>query len=39
LVSNAIDWEFSSAKDYGGLREGDLVNKELAKELGLKLER
>ncbi len=38
LVSNAIDWEFSSAKDYGGLREGDLVNKELAKELGLTLE-
>ncbi len=32
LVKNAVDWEFSSAVDYAGLRNGKLVNKELAKE-------
>jgi len=35
LVTKATDWEFSSARDYGGLRDGILVNKKLAKELGL----
>ncbi len=32
LVKNAIDWEFSSAKDYAGLRNGKLVDKMVAKE-------
>ena len=32
LVSRATDWEFSSALDYAGLRNGKLVNKELAME-------
>jgi putative transposase len=32
LVKNAVDWEFSSAKDYSGLRNGKLINKEVAKE-------
>ena len=27
LVKKAVDWEFSSAKDYAGLRNGKLVNK------------
>ncbi|GBD91984.1 transposase IS200 like protein [bacterium BMS3Abin04] len=27
LVKNIADWEFSSARDYFGLREGTLVNK------------
>ncbi|MBE9467233.1 MAG: transposase [Bacteroidetes bacterium] len=31
LVKNAIDWEFSSAIDYAGLRDGKLVNLEVAK--------
>nr|MDA3817336.1 hypothetical protein [Prolixibacteraceae bacterium] len=31
LVKNAADWEFSSAKDYAGLRKGRLVNREIAK--------
>jgi putative transposase len=30
LVENVTDWEFSSAKDYAGLRGGKLVNKQLA---------
>ena len=30
LVNNTTDWEFSSAKDYAGLRNGKLVNKKLA---------
>lgn len=30
LVSAAVDWEFSSARDYAGLRKGTLANKELA---------
>ncbi|MCF6241472.1 MAG: bifunctional UDP-N-acetylmuramoyl-tripeptide:D-alanyl-D-alanine ligase/alanine racemase [Bacteroidales bacterium] len=29
LVKNAYDWVFSSARDYAGLRNGQLVNKEL----------
>ncbi len=35
LVLKATDWEFSSARDYAGLRDGKLVNKKLAEELGL----
>jgi len=34
LVKKATDWEFSSARDYGGLLDGMLVNKKLAKEQG-----
>jgi hypothetical protein len=30
LVTNMEDWEFSSFKDYCGLREGTLCNKEMA---------
>ena len=37
LVSKASDWEFSSAMDYAGLRDGLLVNKKLAEEYGLVL--
>ncbi len=32
LASNASDWEFSSARDYAGLRNGNLVNKKVAKQ-------
>lgn len=32
FVSNLEDWEFSSFRDYAGLRNGKLVQKELAKE-------
>jgi len=32
LVQRNEDWEFSSAQDYLGLRNGKLINKELAKE-------
>lgn len=32
LVINAIDWEFSSAKDYAGIRNGKLINKDVALE-------
>ena len=32
LVKNAVDWEFSSEKDYVGLRNGILVNKAVAEE-------
>ena len=32
LVKNDIDWEFSSAKDYAGLRKGKLINKVIAQE-------
>ena len=35
LVKTETDWEFSSAKDYAELRNGKLVNKDLAKKLGL----
>ena len=31
LVNNAVDWEFSSALDYAGLRDGKLINKEIVK--------
>ena len=30
LVKNALDWEFSSARDYAALRNGKLVNKMVA---------
>lgn len=30
LVSQMTDWEFSSARDYAGLRDGGLVNKKVA---------
>lgn len=32
LVKKSDDWEFSSAKDYAGLRDGTLVNKIIASE-------
>ncbi len=32
LVKNTIDWEFSSAKDYAGLRNGKLISKAIAAE-------
>jgi len=31
LVNKDTDWEFSSAQDYAGIRNGKLVNKSLAK--------
>ncbi|MCD4697496.1 MAG: hypothetical protein K8S16_14780 [Bacteroidales bacterium] len=30
LAKNAVDWEFSSAMDYAEIRNGKLVNKEVA---------
>jgi len=35
LVSNSINWSYSSAKDYAKLRNGTLCNQELASKLGL----
>ncbi len=32
LVTDATDWEFSSAQEYAGLREGTLVNMKRARE-------
>ena len=32
LVKRDIDWEFSSARDYANLRNGKLINKQVAKE-------
>ena len=32
LVKQEADWEYSSARDYAGMRDGKLVNKKLAKE-------
>lgn len=32
LVKDTVDWEFSSAKDYAGLRNGKLINKAVAEE-------
>ena len=32
LVKNAIDWEFSSARDYAGLRNSHLVNIDVARD-------
>ena len=33
MVNKQVDWMFSSAKDYAGLRKGTLCNQELAKKL------
>ena len=35
LVKQNIDWEFSSAIDYANLRNGKLINKNIAEEYGL----
>ncbi|WP_299584491.1 hypothetical protein [uncultured Sunxiuqinia sp.] len=35
LVGNMEEWAFSSARDYAGLRNGKLINKERAGEFGL----
>ena len=35
FVKNITDWEFSSARDYAGLRRGQLVNRVAAEELSL----
>jgi len=35
IVSLPEEWEFSSARDYSGLRNGTLVNKNLAEDFGL----
>jgi putative transposase len=32
LVKQETDWEFSSASDYAGIRNGKLINKEVAKQ-------
>ncbi|SHI32768.1 putative transposase [Tangfeifania diversioriginum] len=32
LVQKATDWEFSSARDYAGFRNGKLVNKEVPRQ-------
>ena len=31
LVKHSVDWEFSSARDYSGMRNGKLINKRIAK--------
>jgi putative transposase len=33
LVEKYEDWEFSSFKDYAGLRNGNLINRNLAAEI------
>ncbi len=38
LVRNTNGWEFSSARDYAGFREGSIVNFGRAGEMGLNLE-
>ena len=38
LVLQVNDWEFSSARDVAGLRDGKLINRELIEELGLILQ-
>jgi len=35
LVKNQADWEFSSYRDYSGIRNGTLINRERAAEFGL----
>ena len=35
LTANATDWEFSSAKDYAGMRNGTLINKQVVKKFGI----
>ena len=37
LVKTPAEWEFSSYRDYVGLRDGKLINREKAAELGLKI--
>ncbi|MBW6533380.1 MAG: transposase [Mariniphaga sp.] len=37
LVKSPDEWEFSSYRDYVGLRDGKLINREKAAELGLKI--
>lgn len=37
LVSKPDDWEFSSYRDYSGIRNGKLINRGKAKELGLSI--
>ena len=37
LVQKDVDWEFSSARDFTGMRNESLINKKLAEELGLKI--
>jgi putative transposase len=32
LVKKAVNWEFSSARDYAGLRNGHFINMEIAEE-------
>jgi putative transposase len=32
LAEQPTDWEFSSARDYAGLRKGELVNRKIAEE-------
>jgi putative transposase len=32
LAEVATEWEFSSARDYAGLRNGKLINREVAGE-------
>jgi putative transposase len=36
LVSKPEEWEFSSYRDYSGLRQGTLVDKRIAEDFGLK---
>ena len=35
LAKNATEWEFSSARDFASLRDGNLINWELCEQLGL----
>ena len=35
LVKKIEDWEFSSSRDYSGLRNGTLIDRSLAKKLGI----
>ena len=35
LVTRAEDWQYSSASDYAGLRNGTMCNQQLAKGMGL----
>lgn len=37
LVKKPHEWEFSSYQDYSGKRKGKLINRERAKEFGLKI--
>jgi len=37
LVIKDADWEFSSARDFAGMKNESLINKQLAEELGLKI--